>query len=429
MSTRIAMVWITLVLAAAAPAQAHFPGVFGRDYERLEEPGTTLPEPGEARRPLARMDPDEVARYRQLLEQEGEGYGPYAPQLSEPLSTLALLYRQAGRYAEAEALYRRALHIERINDGLQGRGQLALVETLLSMYREQGDLSRLDQAHDYYFRLLGSGQPPYSAERSQAALRYLSWQQEAVGRQLDGDNTGRLINAYRVNQQMLDQLAAEPHRDPRFHLRLVLSQLHNLYLIMGEERADEQPPPGNLVGSPPPGRFGPAASARQRLKLLQNVGVSEGRKLLTGYLEAWPDLEAGRRMVIQMELADWLQWNLKFQSAQEVYRDIIAELVQTGQMDQYREWFAKPVELPALDVFEPIPDPSPERPPVEVVASYRVSARGNVSDIGVTAVDAEHQGRAHRLVRLLRDGHFRPRFSPEGEREAAAVERSYRLYR
>ncbi len=422
-----------LLLTLALPvsfAEAHFPAVFGRDYALPESPAAPAsPGPGGERKPLARLDEDALDAHRRALERAELADGPFAPRLSEPLTALALLYRDAGRYREAEALYRRALHVERVNGGLLGGGQLPLVDALLSMYREQGNVLKLDDLQDYRFRLYGSGMPPFTAERRAAGLAYLRWQREALALEIDGSNRGRLVHLHAVNQRMLDALEADGPEDSRFHLELVMSQVHNLYLIMGELPVEEQPGAGNLLGQGSPAKFGSEDAARQRLGYLQLTGVARGRELLQDFLDRWPALDPSVRTAVRLELADWLQWNEHYGDAKEEYRAVVRELMRRGDTGRYQSLFALPVELPAGNRFWPEPEHLEDRPPVDLSASFRVSARGNVSDIEVTPAEGSAQGREHRLVRLLRESHFRPRISPEGEREASVVQRRYRLYR
>ena len=80
----------------------------------------------------------------------------------------------------------------RINDGLYSERQVPLLRELLQSYREAGDYEALDERYDYYFRLYGNGQPPYTEIRLRAALEYLRWQREALRLGVGGRELERL---------------------------------------------------------------------------------------------------------------------------------------------------------------------------------------------------------------------------------------------
>ena len=78
-------------------------------------------------------------------------FGPEHPEVAFPLTNLADLYREQGRYTEAEPLYQRALHIREQALG-SSHPQVAFpLNGLADLYREQG---RYEEAEPLYQRAL-----------------------------------------------------------------------------------------------------------------------------------------------------------------------------------------------------------------------------------------------------------------------------------
>ncbi|QIB66759.1 hypothetical protein [Kineobactrum salinum] len=154
--------------------------------------------------PLATADSDigeDGARHLQRLEQLELDQGPYAAGLEEPLMDLGHLHLNAGQFAQAGQLYRQALHIVRINDGLLSERQLPLVQNLLTVHRSLGDWQGLDQRYDYYHRIAGAPQD----QGIGVTLEYFRWQREALRRQLDSSADRRLLRLYEHNARVLEE--------------------------------------------------------------------------------------------------------------------------------------------------------------------------------------------------------------------------------
>jgi len=183
------------------------PALYGKEYVRDPkrwEDGSprSLPVPR-----AAQNESDANADKRAYLEQiqlQERSAGPYADGLTEPLTSLGRLYRDQGNYDASLGLYKHALHVVRVNDGLDSKRQIPLLRELLDTYRLAGDMQALDERYDYFFRLYGNGYPPYTPSRLQANLEYLRWQREAFLLHLDGDRKNRLVKMYQLNKRILE---------------------------------------------------------------------------------------------------------------------------------------------------------------------------------------------------------------------------------
>ncbi|MBE9540258.1 MAG: tetratricopeptide repeat protein, partial [Proteobacteria bacterium] len=172
----------------------------------------------------------EKAYRRQLDSVESTG-GPYAYELAEPLLGLGRYHASNGRYGKARDLFRRALHNVRLNDGLYSELQTPYVRALLDTIRLSGDLNALDDRYNYFFRLYGSGQPPYTRLRMRASLEYLRWQREALRLEFDSQEKKRLLTLYQLNESLLTDTWESNSSSPEDQWKLTMSQIRNLYIL------------------------------------------------------------------------------------------------------------------------------------------------------------------------------------------------------
>jgi len=407
-SPLLQMLGLLCALAVPPPVWAGTPAPYGEYFVRLgqswPDAGAITPGP----EPLPGPESGDVARFERQLDQLQEHGGPYADTLAEPLSDLARFYRRSGDVAQAQKAYLRALHVVRINEGLYSERQVPILKELFEIYRMTGDMATLDARYDYFFRLYGSGQPPYTPVRVGAALEYLRWQREALRLGLDERDTERLLALYSLNEQMLQAAAADPTVEFSSYRALALSQLRNLYLLQ-----DRYEPRVDTIGTAPsvgmPTAWDEQDAGQHRLEALQRNALGRGRVLLEGLIARTPPGQVEELADAWLELADWNQWNDRQQEALEDYARVVTLLQEGGRGELLQQWLGQPLELPANGAFWQ-PRPMPEgAAPVIVQASYDVSATGRASNIETSATDSENQSAAGRVRRNLAQTRFRPR--------------------
>jgi len=375
----------------------------------------------------ARATRDDGQYQHQVDELEGEG-GPYAEALAEPLTGLGRHYRQKGDIGEALRLYRRALHVVRVNDGLYSERQMPILRELLDIYRVNGELELLDNRYDYYFRLYGNGQPPYTDVRLRAALAYLRWQREAVRLEIDEDDTLRILAMYQLNDKLQKLVAADSSVALPGYRDLVLSQLRNLYLL--EDRFASTVQNAGLAPSTPlfADSWNQEDFSKKRLELIQRGGLSRG----AGMLQALIDRTAatGDRTELArlyLELGDWYQWHGNDSLAGEQYQQVVQLLSQENQPDLLQQWLGQPRELPDNGAFWlSRPDREDDRQ-VVVSVRYDVSAKGRASNMQTIVSDPADEGLASRLKRKLARIRFRPRWVNGAAEAVLQIQRDYQL--
>ena len=383
------------------------------------ERGQALPatgDPGAKSASEAGLATAQAALEARLASQEVE-QGPYAPMLAETLSDLARVLDARGDVEGALSLRERALHLVRVNEGLYSATQGPLVRAMLASLRRSGAFDALDERYDYFFRLYGAGQPPFSDLRWAAALEYFAWQREALLRDLDGDPGPRLLELYELNDSLLESLNDAPERDWQKLRDASLSQLDTLYLIADliEPREDLDPRYSSIMRRPEPREFDVTA---ERLASLRRLAGARGSGLLEDALLAIPASEERARLELRLALADWLQWQGSAREALEQYQAIWQEAADAGLEDLRARWFSVPVALPASGVFELSERAGSDAIPV----TLRVQENGRAR---VEEIDVEESRRrdASRLRRHLQASRFRPVFE-DGQPVDAGILRS-----
>jgi hypothetical protein len=370
---------------------------------------------------------DDAQYQRQVDQLENEG-GPYADALAEPLTGLGRQYRQRGDMEQAKRLYRRALHVVRVNDGLYSERQMPILRELLDAYRVSGELEELDGRYDYYFRLYGNGRPPYTDVRLRATLAYLRWQREAIRLQLDKDDSRRMLALYQLNTELLQAVATDASVPLSRHRELALSQLRNLYLLEDRFAATVQ----NVGLAPSTPMFAEQWTQedfkQKRLETIQRDAQSQGARLLQQVIDRTATTGDGTELAgLHLELGDWYQWHGSDRLAGQQYQQVVQLLSQEKQPDLLQQWLGQPVELPDNGAFwQSRPDREGGRR-VVVSVRYDVSARGRASNLQADVSDPADKGLASRLKRKLSQIRFRPRWVNGAAEAVTQVQRNYQL--
>lgn len=373
-------------------------------------------------------DAEQGDKFRRQLGTLEDSQGPYSDALAEPLTSLGRYHRANGDLEEATRMYRRALHLVRVNDGLYSERQMPVLRELLAVYRATGDFGALDQRYEYYFRLYGKGKPPYTSVRLQAALGYLRWQREALRLNLDGDNVRRLQHLYRLNEELVRATGADSSVPLAGYREVVLSQLRNLYLL--EDRVRPRLENIGRVSSAPQfaQQFDQQDFDQRRMENLQRSALSLGNSLLQELISRY-DAEADPQQVagLYLELGDWYQWHSNESRAAQHYAKVGELLAGSADQALLQQWLGQPVELPDNGAFWQPPVAVDDQPPLILEVTYDVSARGRASNLQSIEEDPDTEGKANRLKRALRQIRFRPKWA-DGVATPTSVRRGYQLF-
>ncbi|MEM6545749.1 MAG: hypothetical protein AAF680_12645 [Pseudomonadota bacterium] len=393
-------------------------------------------------------DPDQRRRIRSVLiprleaevaEQE-RSLGPYAAVMSETLEELARAHERLGNDPAGVEARERALFLIRVNEGLSSATQGPLVRALLNSLRRQQDFEGLDDRYRYFFRLYGSGLPPWSEDRWTATLEYLAWQREALERDIDGERASRLLRLHTLhrdlNRALEESWEAEEDRATsgltwRHRVDAALNYLDTLYLVQAliTPIADQL-----QYNQKRTTRYDPLApddqpQQTQQLVALQRSAQRRGTAALEASLATIPTTERKARAVVLLNLADWLQWNGSLRRASDVYVELWKFLKAGGPAEQelLDRWLSEPRPLPDRPVFWVVDREIRLRAEVSVDVTSRGRGKARLKSVaGGRPIGST------RLLRALNEVRYRPAFqeaSESGEEpEDAVVEPvAYRL--
>jgi tetratricopeptide (TPR) repeat protein len=401
-------------------AQAHFPALYGREFVRTGPPAPEEPLPTPlAAQPLSEED---IEAYKKQLEELEGLSGPYAEGLNDSLVTLGRHHLKQKDYSKALELYRRALHVMRVNAGLDSEQQVPLIREMMIVHQEMGDLEGLDKLYDTFFRTHGEGFPPYSDERKRAILEYMRWQRAVYATGLDAGNGRRLVELYSLNERMLEAIGAAQQDNFDWYRELVINQLRNLYLVLGRVSLA-----GDGFRTQSPELDSSTEGVRQRTNFIQRTGYSTGRNLLEALIAESEQLDPVERAGLYLELGDWAQWNQYRDYANEQYAEVEQILLAASEHERLEKWLGTPLALPDNDAFKRPDHLQQLEEPVVVTVQFDISATGAVRNVELVAVEPDGATNGTQLKRMLRGTHFRPRFVSGQAQAVNQVIREYQL--
>lgn len=132
------------------------------------------------------------------LDFAGEAVGAYDERLVDPLFYQARTFLEAGRHDDASSLFKEALHLLRINNGLYDASQIDVLDYLIESEIAQQDWEEVDKHYAYmehlYRRLYNIDDP-----RLELGLqKVVSWHVNALNVNLDGKRMEHLQQASKL---------------------------------------------------------------------------------------------------------------------------------------------------------------------------------------------------------------------------------------
>lgn len=370
-------------------------------------------------------DSTDVQVFREAVARAETEHGAYGEVLSEQLLSLGLALQRQERHEEAVEVFKRGVHIARVNDGLYGRQQIPLLRGEISSHIALGQLSAADDRQHSLYRVqmrgLGAGE-----QRAQALMQQASWQLNAYRAGIGNPGFSRLMSIWDLNRLALTDIAT---RDGETSPRL-LEPLHGMlraqYLIAGYEI--------DTAAANPAGEADYLNRQEySRFNAYRARSFTKGAAVIRAIYEIEqeqpePDPVASAWALAQ--LGDWYLIHDDHEGAEEAYREAYRELVdQEGAQQeeierQLADMFGAPVALPSLAGVRPLP----ENMPVEaanVVLEFGVTLRGRVVNLKRVDETEGINGKVNRLMRQLRKTPFRPGFADGVPIDTERVVRAY----
>jgi len=367
------------------------------------------------------VDSGEITAFRQALAGIESDQGAYAQALPEQLISLGQALQQQGRYKEAAVVFKRGVHLARVNNGLHSAEQIPFIKGEITSNVAVGDLVEADQRQQYLLsvqqRSLASGDLYVQAMMQQADWQYSAYRR-GIGE--EEHNFGRLLSMLDLYRLVINDIL---EREGASSLKL-LKPLHEMlraqYVMSTYQESSGQ----NLDSN--------AASERFRFNSYRMQNFKRGNSVILAIFNLQQSrfgehsLPATEGLVM---LGDWMLWHDKRDSANVAYKDALRELAQLDDAQiQIENMFGDPVALPNIDGIRPLPPPVAEDQG-DILLEFRVNARGRAIELlrlGEHEDESEEEeGQARRLMRNLRKARFRPRFA---DGEPVVTEKIVRAY-
>jgi len=341
--------------------------------------------------------------FRNAIATTESTYGAYAPALSEQLLSLGLTLQAQGRHDEAVDLFKRGVHLVRVNDGLYSAQQIPLLQGQIKSHIAQRNYSAADERQQYMYRVqvrsIGSGQ-----QRTMALMQQAQWQHNAYRLGLGPQDFTRIMNMWDLYRLALnDIIAREGESSPN-----LLFPLHGMleaqYLISGYQWADQSHSSGDDLG---------ARQELNRFNAYRAQSFEKGRAVILAMYGIEQE-RAGEQSVAAAEalvmLGDWQLWHDEREDAWQAYQSALLELAERDDAQVHiDQLFGEPVALPDIASVSPLP-PMVDAEQGDILLEFGVSDRGRVIDLERVDDNDVSDGKANRLMRKLRKTKFRPRF-------------------
>ncbi len=398
------------------------PAIFSGDQEPVLSP---LPVPTDPE-----ADPEFPTRaasildYNDRITQIESSGGAWDSNLIESLAALGNLHQSQGEYEAAIAALDRALHISRINNGLNTSNQIELIEQLIESHLALENWESADLYHDYLFYIQEKAYGVNDPSMIPALDELGNWHVQAFRRGV-GDPLGMRLSTAIILFNSAARLSRELDAldDARF-VAYQHSIANTAYLMVSN---------ADLMGELDRSQYrSQLDQLRDRLmedsEFLQG-GFQAGEQALLEVIALLTDSADSEALAeAYINLGDWYLLAERRRRAEEQYAvawDLLVVPAETGQAAADSDQQASVAPVPAFSRISIIPSfiqhgrwlnrPGLERPPLsslqaeEVDLSFTVTRSGLVRDIEVLSEETEENaGHFARISRELRRFRFRP---------------------
>lgn len=352
-----------------------------------------------AREPAPVPESSIILDYLSAIEETERTGGAYASQLSEQLLGLGTALQQLDRHEEAIEVFKRGVHLARINSGLYSGEQIALLQGQIRSYRALGDYQQVDERQRYLYRVERRALAG-SEEAIDAFMRHARWQRDAFLLAVDEAEAqfGRLPLMWDLYRMALTDMIRTYGNEAAELREPLLGMMEAQYLIAGHRdyrRVDlKKASQFRLVGS-------------------NGETFRRGESVLNAILE----LNVANRVPVDQHArdivaaGDWAWWFGRDLEAEVYYSEALALTEQSLDPVGLRdELFGLPTPLPRVDGLPGLPQPQ-WNDTGSLVLSFNISATGRVTELErLREPEVEQERPVNRLLRALRDTRFRPRY-------------------
>lgn len=398
----------TAIAEPSAKAQSKSPTLSTESAKRLPAKHQAIPK---SQRLKLQQNIDSYQHAISKLESEE---GVYGNAITEKLSSLGMALQYNGEHAKAIKVFKRAIHLNRINEGLYTTGQVPMLQRLIASHMALGQWKDVSDRYRYLYWLntqnYGKNDP-----RILPALGQLSkWHLRAYGMRFGRDRetvTNHLITAHNYIERSISLLEQVPENEDRLIKELNGLTLTN-YLFATYQRTASEKVNSGLPVDP--------ELRHTALVIDQYISRSfrSGKNALNRVIDIYANSDKAPPWAVakaKVKMADWLFLFNKRSSAFALYHEAYNMMTEEeASHQQLKQIFDRPVALPNMDLIDngtydqnkAIPDDRNY-----VLASFDVTPQGKAANIEIIESRPQDNISARSQVkRSLRIAKFRPRF-------------------
>ncbi|MEX0963962.1 MAG: hypothetical protein WDZ52_07990 [Pseudohongiellaceae bacterium] len=431
---------------------------------------------------------EQLATYRQQIEELEFEYGPYHPSLIEPLGSMIELLTEIEDYEQVAQLQNRQLQVMRTEIGFEHPDLIPMLESIMATQLALGNWEEISE-HLEHIRHLRSSMAGDNTEFLLSAIQdQINWLYSRIAiedRREQVRNFFAIRDLYQEIEDIVEQAYGEDSIEAAPWLYKVAYNEYHLVQFLNASRGLGSESVNRLIQQE--GTFGLESQNRNGFNSNTFFGnrsvvpvVDKGRPIGDAYLRD------GYSMVDKLYDARVEESDLEAQAMLQIYRSdfqLLADrgrairgyreaqelLLEAGIAEQDVRWFfERPMVIPMqnlhlnfadalaelksrieatteegihLGVFtswtealESTPMPSNDDPFWQVDypfmtadLSFSVSSNGRASSVDILATDPEELDSKRSLWRVVRDIHFRPAIIDDRARRVKDVRMRYRF--
>lgn len=362
------------------------------------------------------VSPD-VASYQFYITDLESRLGAYAPGLSQQLLGLGAAYQDQGLHTEAVKVFKRAVHLARINNGLYSEIQIPILQRQISSLIAAGNYGEADERQAYLFRVQRRVFGQNTDAMSAAMLQRAQWQQQAYYLAVGETSYTRLLAMWDLYGRVFKLIAESEGKYSSSLVQPLRGLLQTQYLIA--DYAGEETPVFEVSG----GGNEFSSLDENRFRMIHHNNYRQGITVISTLRDVYVYNEkedSPKPALVTLELADWQLMYSKREQAWLNYQQAWEQLAEAKNgEDLLAEHFGRPVMIPDIEGAHVDLEP-PREVRGYAVLNYGVNEKGRVYGLKVleTQLSSEDADKVPvRLLRTLKSKRFRPRFEG-GERVA-----------
>ncbi len=350
-----------------------------------------------------------LASVHNEIERIESEQGAFSSALSEQLLSLAANYQARGKHSEAVEAFKRALHVQRINEGLYSMAQVPAMEQMIESQIAIGEWDEAAKRHSHMYwlhqRNFGKDDP-----RMLPMLEKMSsWHLNAFS--LSPVNiANHLMSAHHLFAMSIDII--DKHygkQDMQMIKPLKGLAVSNYYLATLQA---EQSRRAAMVTASSSNN---AAQAERKARLDHYILNSyyNGKQAISKMIDIYESTEhadSSDLIAAHVQLGDWYMMFDRSNAAMDQYRLAFTKIDSTQSQESLSDdMFGKPRALPDMPLLETQTHNTNE-PHDFVLVKFDVTSRGEARNVDILEARPEnHVGNRAMVRRSLKTAKFRPR--------------------